>query len=211
MTSQLMLQKRKAQQLLLMLLSVSLTLLNSCKPNEPSTESELMEKINAVHTQMMKQGNITEEEKLAISGLHSLISDNDGTYANSLDGIILYKDVAKPPIYSGCDGSLDNGAKKCFNESISKFIQQEFDSNIATNSESEQVAVFFVIDENGDLSSMKIRDTKITVQAEIARVLRKIPKMKPATQDGINVPVLCSILVTYGSELTVEHVYIPAA
>ncbi len=33
--------------------------------------------------------------------------------------------------------------------------------------------------------------------------------MKPATQDGINVPVLCSMLVTYGSEIEIELVYIP--
>ena len=56
---------------------------------------------------------------------------------------------------------------------------------------------------------MKIRDTEVTIQAEIVRVLRKIPKMKPATQDGINVPVLCSMLITYGSEIEIELVYIP--
>ena len=59
------------------------------------------------------------------------------------------------------------------------------------------------------MSSMKVRDADVSIQAEIGRVLRKIPKMKPATQDGINVPVLCSILVTYGSEIIIEFVYIP--
>ena len=49
----------------------------------------------------------------------------------------------------------------------------------------------------------------MTIQAEIGRVLKKTPKMKPAIQDGINVPVLCSILVTYGSEIEIELVYIP--
>jgi hypothetical protein len=33
--------------------------------------------------------------------------------------------------------------------------------------------------------------------------------MKPATQDGINVPVLCSMVISYGSEIEIELRYIP--
>ena len=57
---------------------------------------------------------------------------------------------------------------------------------------------------------MKIRDTELTIQAEIARVLKKVPKMKSATQDGIKVPVLCSVLLTYGNEIIIELKYIPS-
>lgn len=176
------------------------------------SESELINKVNAVQKQMMVQGNISKEEELAISSLCSLISHNDGFDKYNPDGRILFKNIENAPIYNGCEGLSEEGTKKCFNESISKFIKQEFNSSIANAldiSESKQVAVFFVIDENGKLSGMKIRDAEVTIQAEIGRVLRKIPKMKPATQDGINVPVLCSILVTYGSEIIIEFVYIP--
>ena len=103
--------------------------------------------------------------------------------------------------------------KKCFKESISKFIKQEFNSsilNVLDISEPQQVAAFFLIDKNGNVSSMKVRVADVAIQAEIGRILRKIPKMKPATQDGINVPVVCSILVTYSSEIAIEFVYIPA-
>ena len=175
------------------------------------SESELINKVNAVQKQMMVQGNISKEEELAISSLCSLISHNDGINYNP-DNVILFKDVENAPIYNGCEGLSEEGTKKCFNESLSKFIKQEFNPSIANAleiSEPQQVAAFFIIDENGNLSGMKIRDAEVTIQGEIGRVLKKIPKMKSATQDGINVPVMCSILVTYGSEIKIELVYIP--
>ena len=177
------------------------------------SESKLINKVKAVQQQIMIQGNMSEEEELAISSLCSLISGNDGLDNNYItDDVILFKNIENAPIYNGCEGLSEEGTKKCFNESISKFIKQEFNSSITNAldiSEPKQVAAFFIIDENGNLSGMKIRDAEVTIQGEIARVLKKIPKMKPATQDGINVPVLCSILVTYGSEIKIELVYIP--
>ncbi len=174
------------------------------------SESELINKINAVQQQMMVQGNISEEEELAMSSLCSLIRDDDfDDYGR--DDVIIFKDIENAPIYNGCEGLSEEETKKCFNESISIFIKQEFNlsiSNALDLSEPQQVAAFFVIDENGKLSGMKIRDSEVTIQAEIARVLKKVPKMKPATQDGINAPVLCSMLVTYGSEVIIELTYI---
>ena len=175
------------------------------------SESKLIKKINAVQQQIMVQGNISKEEELAISSLCSLIQDDDfDDYGR--DDAIIFKDVENAPIYNGCEGLSGEENKKCFNESISKFIKQEFNPNIANVldiSEPQQVAAFFIIDESGNLSGMKIRDAELTIQAEIGRVFKKTPKMKPATQDGINVPVLCSVLVTYGAELKIELEYIP--
>ena len=191
-----------------------LTLLSVSCGQESQTseksESVLINKINAVQQQMMVQGNISEEEELAMSSLCSLIRDDEfDDYGR--DDVIIFKDIENAPIYYGCEGLSEEETKKCFNESISKFIKQEFNLSIANAldiSEPQQVVAFFIIDENGKLSGMKIRDSEVTIQAEIARVLKKVPKMKPATQDGINAPVLCSMLVTYGSEIIIELTYI---
>lgn len=212
------LKKENIQQTLVFL-SLTLFILFSVSCGQESqssrkSESKLINKVKAVQRQIMIQGNMSEEEELALSSLCSLISGNDGFDNNySPDGVILFKDVENAPIYNGCEGLSEEETKKCFNESIVKFIKQEFNSSIANAldiSEPKQVAAFFVIDKNGSLSGMKIRDTELTIQAEIGRVLKKIPKMKPATQDGINVPVQCSMLVTYGSEITIEFIYIPS-
>jgi len=207
-------KEKKHQALIIFTLTLFILFTISCGQESQSSrksESELINKVNAVQQQIMIQGNMSEEEELALSSLCSLISPKDGFDNYNLDGVLL-KDVENAPIYNGCEGLSEEETKKCFKESISKFIKQEFNSSIANAldiSEPQQVAAFFIIDENGKLSGMKIRDAELTIQAEIARVLKKLPKMKPATQDGINAPVLCSMLVTYGSEIEIELVYIP--
>jgi len=76
-------------------------------------------------------------------------------------------------------------------------------------SEPKQVEAFFIINENGNLTGMKVRDSEVTVQAELLRVLRKMPTMKPAMNDGKSVSVLCSMIVTYGNDIEIDFVYIP--
>lgn len=208
--------ERKPQIIIIFSLALFMLLTVSCAQESQSSkgsESELITKIKAVQEQMMVQGNISKEEELAMASLISLMSRDDEFADYGRDDVILFKDVENAPIYNDCEELSAEGTKTCFNESISKFIKQEFNSSIVNAldiSEPQQVAFFFIIDENGKLSGMKIRDTELTIQAEIARVLKKVPKMKPATQDGINAPVLCSVLLTYGTELMVELKYIPS-
>jgi hypothetical protein len=56
---------------------------------------------------------------------------------------------------------------------------------------------------------MKVRNSELTIQAEILRVLRKMPVMEPAVHNGKSVSVLCSIVVKYENEIEIDVVYIP--
>jgi len=76
------------------------------------SESDLINKINAVQQQIMVQGNMSEEEELAISSLCSLVSPRDGFDNYNLDGILL-KDVENAPIYNSCE-VLSKEEKKMF-------------------------------------------------------------------------------------------------
>ncbi len=61
---------------------------------------------------------------------------------------------------------------------VSAFIKREFNLNVSKDlklSEPQLVEAFFIINENGNLTGMKVRDSEVTVQAEILRVLRKMP------------------------------------
>ena len=179
---------------------------------QKNTESELIMKINAVQQQVMAQGNITEEEERAILSLCSIMSKDDGLANYSPDDRMILKDVEIAPIYNGCDKLSEKEIKKCFNNKVSTFIKREFNLNISRDlnlSEPKQVEVFFIINENGNLTGMKVRNSELTIQAEILRVLRKVPIMKPAIHKGNSVAVLCSIIVKYGNEIEVDVVYIP--
>ena len=179
---------------------------------QKNTESELIIKINAVQRQVMAQVNITEEEERAILSLCSIMSKDDGLANYSLDDRMILKNVEIAPVYNGCEKLSEKEIKKCFNNKVSKFIKQEFNLNISRDlnlSEPRQVEAFFIINENGNLTGMKVRNSELTIQAEILRVLRKVPVMKPAIHNGNNVAVLCSIIVKYGNEIEVDVVYIP--
>ena len=179
---------------------------------QKNTESELIIKINAVQQQVMAQGNITEEEERAILSLCSIMSKDDGLANYSPDDRMILKGVEIFPVYNGCEKLSEKEIKKCFNNKVSTFIKREFNLNISRDlnlSEPRQVEAFFIINENGNLTGMKVRNSELTIQAEILRVLRKVPVMKPAIHNGNNVAVLCSIIVKYGNEIEVDVVYIP--
>ncbi|MCX2761856.1 hypothetical protein [Aquimarina muelleri] len=187
----------------------------SCKKESNSlrnTESDLIMKINAVQEQVMAQGNMTEEEEQVLLSLCSIVSHDDGLATYTTDNSIILKDVEIAPVYNGCEDLSMEETKECFNNKVPTFIKREFNLSVSKDlnlSEPKQVAAFFIINENGNLTGMKVRDSEVTVQAEILRVLRKMPVMKPATHNGESVSVLCSIIITYGNEVEVEVVYIP--
>ena len=187
----------------------------SCKEGYKSiknTESDLISKINAVHEQVMAQGNMTEDEERYLLSLCSIVSYNDGLATYTSDNSVILKDVEIAPVYYGCEDLSIEETRECFNNKVSTFIKREFNLIIAKDlnlSEPKQVEAFFIINENGNLTGMKVRDSEVTVQSEILRVLRKIPVMKPATQNGESVSILCSIVITYGNDIEVDVVYIP--
>ena len=187
----------------------------SCKEESNSlkdTESDLMTKINAVQEQVMAQGNMTEVEEQALLSLCSIVSYDDGLATYTTDNSMILKDVEITPVYNGCEELSIEEKRECFNNKVSTFITREFNLSVSKDlnlSEPKLVEAFFIINENGNLTGMKVRDSEVTVQAEILRVLRKIPVMKPATHNGESVSVLCSIIVNYGSNLEIDVVYIP--
>ncbi len=179
---------------------------------QKNTESELIMKINAVQQQVMVQGNITKDEEQAMLSLCSIMSRDDGLANYNPDNRMILKDVEIAPVYNGCEGLSKEEIKKCFNNKVSTFINREFNLSLSKDlnlSEPKLVEAFFIINENGNLTGKKVRNSEVTIQAEILRVLRKMPVMKPAIHNGESVSVLCSIIVKYGNEIEIDVVYIP--
>ncbi len=186
----------------------------SCKEKSNSlknTEGDLITKINAVQEQVMAQGNITEVEEQALLSLCSIVSHDDGLATYTTDNSMILKDVEITPVYNGCEELSIEVTRECFNNKVSTFIKREFNLSVSKDlnlSEPKLVEAFFIINENGNLTGMKVRDSEVTVQAEILRVLRKMPVMKPAIHNGESVSVLCSIIVKYGNNVEIDVVYI---
>lgn len=176
------------------------------------SQSVLIDKINAVQEQVMAQGNLSPDEEQAILGLCSIMTQNDGLANYSPDTRMILKDVQKVPTFEGCEGLSQEEMRKCFKNKVATFIKHEFDLSVSKKlnlSEQQQVEAFFIVDENGNPNGMKVRDTDVTIQAEILRILRRIPKMEPAFHEGKETSVLCSVVIKYGNDINAEVVYIP--
>jgi len=187
----------------------------SCKKESNSlknTESDLITKINAVQEQVMAQGNVTAKEEQALLSLCSIVSQDDGMAIYTSDDSIILKDVEIAPVFNGCEDLSEKETRECFKGKVTEFVKGEFNSSLLKElnlSAPKTVEAFFIITENGNLTGMKVRDTELTIQAEILRVLRKMPIMKPATDNGKSVSVLCSMIVQYKNDIEIDFVYIP--
>ncbi|WP_115461357.1 hypothetical protein [Winogradskyella aurantiaca] len=197
------------------LLFISGLLCVSCKdaPVTPSnTETDLILKINAVQEQIMAQGNISQQEEQALLGLCSIVSHNDGLANHLNDEKLLFKDVDLVPVFKGCRNLSKEETKTCFINEVSSFINQEFNLELIKElnlPDPKEVDAFFIIDATGTLAGMKVRNTEVSIQGEILRVLRKMPRMAPAVNNGTNVSVLCSFKLYYKDAIDLEFVHIP--
>ena len=165
-------------------------------------KSDLINKIQAVHNQMAKQGNISEEEQLALKSFASLVgADENYSSQEDMKDAIPYDKVEFTPIYPGCDGLSQEESKQCFTESFNSLIASEFNPDIPNNlgiEKPQRVEVFFMVNKDGTLSHHKVREPNVVILAEIVRVLKLMPKLKPGVQNGEKVNVMCSVIVHYG-------------
>jgi len=108
---------------------------------------------------------------------------------DKLEDIVPYAAVEAKPTFNGGDA-----------DSFVKYVQQniQYPQNALENGVEGKVTVNFVVDANG-----KIRNAKVVngvddeLNAEALRVVESAPAWTPAKQNGKNVPVTCSIPVTF--------------
>ncbi|MFP4845863.1 hypothetical protein [Winogradskyella sp. PE311] len=184
-----------------LILILHLLFVFSCDTNESSneSESELINRVNDVMEQIAVQGNISEEEKQAIISLANLIQDeNDASSYVNVKEAISYADVEVKPVYVGCENEI---SKDCFKNRLASLIEAEFDKTLFNKTKIEKettVEYFLLIDKTGKVTNRKIRESNVVVLAELARVLKLIPIMKPAYQNGKAVEVMYNGTFTYG-------------
>lgn len=116
-------------------------------------------------------------------------ADRSGDLIEQLDGIVPYTSVEVKPTFNGGDA-----------DSFVKYVQDniEYPQAAIDNDESGRVTVNFVVGTDGKIRNAKVvKGVSETLDAEALRVVNSAPAWAPAKQDGKNVPVTCSIPVTF--------------
>lgn len=101
-----------------------------------------------------------------------------------------YVSVENIPVFPGCEKfTYDKiASKKCFNKKIAKFFNKEFDTSIASElnlTGLQKIDCQFIINANGHISpDIKTRSKHPKLTEEVETILKKLPKMLPAKQNG---------------------------
>lgn len=103
------------------------------------------------------------------------------------------------PIFPGCEGVPKSQRRDCFQEKINKHVHKNFRYPEIAQDLGIQGKVFvqFVIEKDGQISSIQMRGPDKTLEKEAHRIISKLPQMTPGKQRGRAVRVPFSIPIVF--------------
>ena len=115
-----------------------------------------------------------------------------------------FSKVDQAPIFLGSEESnTETSSKKTFTEAIAKHINDNFNRDIAKTANlvgKQRIAIGFKVDKKGEIKEVKARSPHIVLKNEAIRVIKKLPKMKPAIHNNEKVGMIFSIPVIFNVE-----------
>lgn len=174
------------------------------------SDSEVMNKINELAEAIMKKGDITPEEEKALKFLTTEAQPGDKVYTSVQEYLDETKDqdeadvpfaaIEKVPVYPGCSETDNEAMKQCMSTNISKFVAENFNTEIGNESGLEgrqRISVQFKIDKTGMVVDVRARAKHPKLEVEAVRVVKLLPQMQPGMQKGKKVGVLYSLPIVF--------------
>ena len=105
--------------------------------------------------------------------------------------------VDEAPIFPGCEDALDKRA--CFNKKLQLHIGKNFSYPIAAQEAGIQgrVSTMFTITSGGTIENIRMRGPDKSLEDEVERIIKRLPKMTPGKHKGKSVNVPFSIPVNF--------------
>ncbi|WP_438973435.1 energy transducer TonB [Polaribacter sp.] len=105
------------------------------------------------------------------------------------------------PIFKGCEGLTKEQNKKCFDKKMLRFVQRNFDSQLANeiglSSGKYRIQTQFVIDNMGKVIDINIRAPHRKLQQETLKLIEKLPKFTPGRQGSKTVKVRYTLPISF--------------
>ncbi len=101
------------------------------------------------------------------------------------------------PVFPGCENTSDT--KGCFLERVQEHIRKHFNYPQEARDLGIQgrVAVMFTIDTDGNITDIKKRGPSPLLEAEVERIIARLPRMQPGRHKGKAVNVPFSLPITF--------------
>lgn len=105
--------------------------------------------------------------------------------------------IQEVPVFPGCEKSDDKRA--CFQEKMLKHVRENFKypENAIDMGLQGKVYLQFTVQKDGTIGGLKMRGQHQILESEAARIISKLPKMKPGKQRNQAVKVPFSIPITF--------------
>lgn len=161
----------------------------------------------------IKKGDNTVEEipfdlpvddKSKEFNIDDVVTIDDTPIDEDVDKDINITFVEEAPIFKGCEGLSKTENKKCFDKMMNRFIQRNFDTDLANDlglrSGKHRIFTQFIIDKKGEVVDVKIRAPHPKLKTETLQTIKKLPKFKPGKQNNRFVKVKYTLPITFQVE-----------
>ncbi len=107
--------------------------------------------------------------------------------------------IEKAPTLPGCERVSKEESKKCFQNKMRSHIAKNFryPETAQENNIEGRVLILFNIDSNGNVGNIQSRGPDKSLEDEAKRIIKLLPKMKPAEKEGQSVKVAYGIPITF--------------
>ncbi len=107
--------------------------------------------------------------------------------------------IEEIPIFPGCEGLDDENSRICFQQKIAAHIESNFQyPKLALEKKLEgRVSVIFVITKEGEITNIRTRGPHSILEKDAIKIIKLLPRMTPAKQNGVPVKIPFAIPITY--------------
>lgn len=109
--------------------------------------------------------------------------------------------IENAPVFKGCEGLSKEENKLCFEKKMNKFVQRNFDAQLANeiglHSGKYRISKQFVIDDTGNVVDIQIRAPHFRLKKEMQELIEKLPKFTPGMQRNKAVNVKYTLPISF--------------
>jgi len=181
---------------------------------EKEIPEELLEQVRRVHIQELTAIKVVEDDEdvLPIVIYDSSIIVEKSPRVADIKVLVIEEEVepipvslvSNVPVYPGCEKFyIKTKQIECMSQEIKKHVIKNFDTDIAIEYGIEgrlKTLVTFIINTKGEVVGVKARAPHPELQKEVIKVIRSLPKMKPAQQGFKNVSVTYALPIVFQEE-----------
>lgn len=144
--------------------------------------------------------DLPEDDEPLQLDIESLVTVDEPVEDTALE-TVPYILIENAPVFKGCEGLSKEKNKKCFDKKMMKFVQRNFDVNLANdlglNSGKYKISTQFIINDKGNVVDIKIRAPHTLLKKETKQLIESLPKFTPGMQRNKAVKVRYSLPITF--------------